>query len=84
MVEGLGENVYPKKWRGRFQPSVRRCLAWTSNTYPVLEMRLDTILRFLLDGYPGEKLVNTTVLVQTFHYSPRLVIKYLTCHFSHL
>lgn len=84
VVEGLGENVYTKKWRGRLQPGVHRCLAWTSNTYPVLEMRSDRVLRFLLDEYPGEELVSTTVLVQTFHYSPRLVIKYLTCHCSHL
>lgn len=32
----------------------------------VLEMRSDTNLKFLLDEYPGEKLVNTTVLIQMF------------------
>ena len=31
-----------------------------------LERRSDTILKFLLDDWPGEKLVNTTVFVQKF------------------
>lgn len=64
--KGLGENVYSRKWRGGVQPSVHRCLAWTSNAYPSLGNEIGHNSEVLLDEYPEEKLVNTTVLMQTF------------------
>ena len=81
--EGLGENVYTK-WRGRLQPSVHKCLTWTSNTYRSLVNEIGHNSEIPTWWISWGKAGKHHCIDADFHYCPKPVIKYLTCHYFHL